>query len=325
MTTFWHLGLGTGPSELGRNSNCWRLRKKEGEKRIMQISIALEWFLNPDHLPLILGIHQGWFAESGFDVKLLVPDDHYDGLASVAAGEVPFACNEPLHMVDEKRPRLRAIGCFFETEGGILLHRSGAEKFLAGNSICLASPVAGGITDTIAREILVRWASKQGKYVKADDIRIESAGFQHLQNMEAGYDGSWLCFANFEAVEARVSGLDTVFVTTGMGGLPNFSALELFTSDKFLAEHPAAVECVRAIISRSAEACRSDPALAARVWYAYTGTVPDTRMDAILSDTVPRLVPPARRDAERWRSMWAALHRLGLSVVDEAGYNSLFL
>ena len=293
--------------------------------RLQDIVIALEWFLNPDHLPLILGIHQGWFAEAGFNVELLVPDDHYDGLASVASGDIAFACNEPLHMVDEARPGLRAIGCFFETEGGILLHRSSAEKFLAGNAIRLASPVAGGVTDTIAREILLKWAGNQGRTVTAENILIESAGFQHLQNMGAGYDGSWLCFANFEGVEARIAGLDCVFVTAAMGGLPNFSALELFTSAKFLAENPAAVDAVRAVISRSADACRADPALAARAWYAHTGTAPDRRTDAILSDTVPRLRAPARRDAERWRGMWAALHRLGMSAVDEAGYSALFL
>jgi putative hydroxymethylpyrimidine transport system substrate-binding protein len=289
------------------------------------IVIALEWFLNPDHLPLIVSIHEGLFSKAGFNVSLLVPDDHYDGLASVAAGEIAFACNEPLHMVDEVRPGLRAIGCFFETEGGILLHRSGAEKLLAGNSIRLASPVAGGVTDTIARKILQQWAAKQGKSVSLEQIIIESAGFQHLQNMSAGYDGSWLCFANFEGVEAQIAGLDCVFVTAAMGDLPNFSALELFTSAKFLADNPATVDAIRDAISAGAAACRADPALAARAWYAHTGTAPDRRMDAILADTVPRLVAPVRRDPARWRGMWAALSGLGLSAVDAAGYDALYL
>ncbi len=119
--------------------------------------------------------------------------------------------------------------------------------------------------------------------------------------------------------------LDCVFITAAMGGLPNFSALELFTGAKFLAEQPAAVEAVCAVISRGAAACQADPAWAAKVWYAHTGTAADKRMDAILADTVPRLVQPVRRDAGRWRGMWAALQRLGLSAVDEAGYDALFL
>lgn len=290
----------------------------------MKLQIALEWFLNPDHLPLILGITEGWYREAGLEVELVQPDDHYDGLAAVAAGEIALACNEPLHMVDAHRPGLRALGCFFETEGGILLHADSARKLLAGESIRLASPVAGGVTDAIAREILKGWAGKQGASIDPAHIAIEGAGFMHLENMQAGFDGAWLCFANFEGVEARMAGLEHVFVTAAMGDFPNFSALELFTHAGFLREHGAVVDTLRGLISRGAQACIDDPALAARAWYAYSGTQPDPLMDAIVADTCPRLVAPLARDAERWRPMWAAFEARGLSAVDAAGYAELY-
>ncbi|SDD84308.1 ABC transporter substrate-binding protein [Aquimonas voraii] len=290
----------------------------------MKLQIALEWFLNPDHLPLIVGITEGWYGEAGLEVELVPPDDHYDGLAGVAAGEIAFACNEPLHMVDAHRPGLRALGCFFETEGGILLHASSARKLLAGEPIRLASPVAGGVTDTIAREILKGWAAKQGTHLEVEHIAIESAGFMHLENMQAGFDGAWLCFANFEGVEARAAALDHVFVTAAMGDFPNFSALELFTHAGFLHEHSDVVERLRGIISRGAQACIDDPAFAARSWYSYSGSAPDPLMDAILKDTCPRLVAPLVRDSERWRRMWSAFEARGLSAVDAAGYAALY-
>lgn len=290
----------------------------------MKLQIALEWFLNPDHLPLIVGITEGWYREAGLEVELVPPDDHYDGLAAVAAGEIAFACNEPLHMVDAHRPGLRALGCFFETEGGILLHAASARKLLAGEPIRLASPVAGGVTDTIAREILKGWAAKQGAHLEPADIAIESAGFMHLENMQAGFDGAWLCFANFEGVEARAAGLDHVFVTAAMGDFPNFSALELFTHAGFLREHADAVERLRGIISRGAQSCIDDSAFAARSWYAYSGSTPEPLMDAILLDTCPRLVAPLVRDSERWRRMWSAFEARGLSAVNAEGYAALY-
>lgn len=290
----------------------------------MHIKIALEWFLNPDHLPLILGLTEGWYAAEGLQVRLEEPSDHYDGLAAVAAGEIAFACNEPLHMIDAERPGLRALGCFFETEGGVLLHRRSAERLLAGDTIRLASPVAGGITDRIAREILRRWAEGLGAHIRPEGIAIDSAGFQHLANMQQGYDGAWLCFANFEAVEARAAALDHVFVTAAMGDFPNFSALELFTAERFLADHGDLVAKLGALIGRAAELCRRDPQLAARAWYAYSGTTPTPLMDAILADTCPRLVAPFRRDAERWRDMWSRFNAMGLSAVDAEGYAALY-
>lgn len=290
----------------------------------MKLQITLEWFLNPDHLPLIVGITEGWYREAGLEVELVQPDDHYDGLAAVAAGEIAFACNEPLHMVDAHRPGLRALGCFFETEGGILLHAASARKLLGGDAIQLASPVAGGVTDAIAREILKNWAAKQGAMIEPTAIAIEGAGFMHLENMHNGFDGAWLCFANFEGVEARAAGLEHSFVTAAMGDFPNFSALELFSHAGFLQQHAGVVDRLRGIISRGAQACIDSPAFAARSWYAYSETTPDPLMDAIIQDTCPRLIAPLVRDGQRWQRMWAEFDARGMSAVDAAGFDALY-
>lgn len=290
----------------------------------MKIDIALEWFLNPDHLPFIAGIELGWFAEAGLNVALKVPNDHYDGLAAVVAGDIAFACNEPLHMIDAHRPGLKALGCFFETDGGILLRPEGAERVLAGERIRMASPVAGEITDEIAIEILARWCRARGAEFAREQVSIEAAGFEHLSNLRAGYDAAWLCFANFEGVEARMLGVEAEFIATGEVGLANFSALELFTGERFLSEHREVVDRVCALVSRGAELCRDQPAEAARLWYAFSGDKPEPLMDEIIRDTCPRLVSPVVRDAERWRAMWRQFESMGMSQVGAEAYQRLY-
>lgn len=290
----------------------------------MKLQLSLEWFLNPDHLPLIAGIELGWYREAGLELELLVPDDHYDGLAETVAGKVAFACNEPLHMIDEHRPGLRALGCFFETDGGILLQRAAGERLLQGQAVRLASPVAGGVTDAIAVEILARWCAARDAAFDPAQVRIEEAGFEHLANLRAGFDGAWLCFANFEGVEAKLAGMDTHFITSGEVGLHNFSALELFTSADFLARHGDVVETVVTLVGRGASLCRDNPAQAAELWYRYSRTQPTALMDAILADTCPRLVGPLQRDAGRWQGMWAQFDQMGLSQVDREGYEALY-
>ncbi len=290
----------------------------------MKLQLSLEWFLNPDHLPLIAGIQLGWYRDAGLELELLVPDDHYDGLAATVSGDVAFACNEPLHMIDADRPGLKALGCFFETDGGILLQRAAGQRLLEGGTVRLASPVAGGVTDAIAVEILSRWCVQQGAAFDASQVVIESAGFEHLANLRAGFDGAWLCFANFEGVEARLAGLDTHFIATHEVGLHNFSALELFTSQAFLAEHADVVATVTRLVGQGATLCRDDPAQAAALWYAYSGTEATALMDAIIADTCPRVVGPVQRDAGRWQGMWDQFDRLGLSQVDRAGYAALY-
>lgn len=290
----------------------------------MKVQLALEWFLNPDHLPMIAGIELGWFRDAGVELELLVPDDHYDGLAATVNGEVAFSCNEPLHMIDEHRPGLKALGCFFETDGGIVLKRDAGRRLRDGQQVRLASPVAGGVTDAIAVEILARWCRQQGAAFNPDLVKIESAGFEHLKNLQNGYDGAWLCFANFEGVEARLLGMDAEFIATEKVGLHNFSALELFTGERFLAEHPAVVAAVVDVIARGAQLCRNDPTQAASLWYQHSGEARSALMDAIIADTCPRLLSPVLRDAQRWHGMWAQFAALGLTQVDAEGYRALY-
>lgn len=290
----------------------------------MKLQLALEWFLNPDHLPMIAGIELGWYRGAGLELELLAPEDHYDGLAATVSGDVAFSCNEPLHMIDEDRPGLKALGCFFETDGGILLQRAAGQRLLDGASVRLASPVAGGVTDAIAVEILARWCTRQGAAFDPAQVRIEEAGFEHLANLRAGFDGAWLCFANFEGVEARLAGMDAHFIATNDVELHNFSALELFTSAGYLAQHGDVVATVTRLIGQGAELCRNDPALAAELWYRYSDTRPSELMNAIITDTCPRLVAPMRRDAGRWEGMWAQFDALGLSQVDADGYAALY-
>jgi ABC-type nitrate/sulfonate/bicarbonate transport system substrate-binding protein len=290
----------------------------------MKLDLALEWFVNPDHLPLIAPIDRGWFADAGLEVSLIAPDDHYDGLAAVESGDIALACNEPLHMIDAHRPGLRALGCFFETDGGILLMRSAIGRLEAGEPVTLASPVAGGVTDAIAVDIVRRWFDQRSVSISREQVRIEAAGFEHLDNLRAGYDGAWLCFANFEGVEARHHGVDARFITTAEVGLENFSALELFTGAEFLRRHAEVIATVTDLVSRGAALCRDEPATAREIWYRYSGEPPSALGDAIVADTCHRLVPDVQRDPERWRAMWAQFERLGLSAVDERAFERLY-
>jgi len=290
----------------------------------MRVEIALEWFLNPDHLPFLAGIEEGWFAREGLEMSLVVPDSHYDGLAEVEAGRVAFACNEPLHMIDAPHPGLCALGCFFETEGGVMLTPAGEAALLAGRSVRIASPVSGGVTDAIAREILTRHAAARGGRAEPGAITVEAAGFAHLDNLRAGYDGAWLCFHNFEVVGAKAEGLEHVFVPTASVGLPNFSALELFTAREFAAREPGAVAAMQAVLSRAVEALKADPERAAAIWFARSGEADEALARAILADTLPRFVFPVVADAGRWRPLFEAFAGLGFAAIGPAEYEALY-
>lgn len=292
---------------------------------MQSIKVGLEWFLNPDHLPFIAGIENGWFEQQGLNVSLIEPEDHYDGLAAVVSGELQFACNEPLHMVDAIRPGLKALGCFFATDGGVMLTPEGEQILAQGGSIAIASPVAGDVTDPLAHIILERWCANKAIAFKPEQATIHTAGFEHVKNMQNGYHGAWLCFANFEGVEAKQQGLEATFISATDVKLPNFSALELFTGENFLNQHQETVTAFSDVVSKGATWCQANPRDAAKLWYKHTQEAPSALMDAIIDDTCKRLVSPLKRDNKRWHSMWQSFNELGFSKVNEASFNDLYL
>lgn len=289
---------------------------------MQRLRIALEWFLNPDHLPLLAA--QDRLRAEGLELELVVPDDHYDGFDALAQGDVELVVNEPLHLVEQRETRLQSYGCFFATDGGVLMHREALDRLASGAQVRIASPVSNPTTDQLCKDILAGWASQQGRSLKADQIVIEPAGFAHVDNIASGYDGAWLAFANVEGVSAHVRGLVTQLVTTAEAGIPNFSALELIGTAVATDEVRQAIAKLVVALDAVIPELRADSAAARRLWYAKSGETPGEEVDAVVDATLSRLIAPVRRDVEMWRPMWRYLHAQGGDVVDEATFEGMF-
>ena len=56
-----------------------------------KMTVILDWFVNPDHAPLIVAREKGFFAEAGLEVELIAPADPNDPPKLVAAGKADLA------------------------------------------------------------------------------------------------------------------------------------------------------------------------------------------------------------------------------------------
>ncbi len=75
-----------------------------------KLTVILDWFVNPDHAPLIVAREKGFFADAGLEVELIAPADPNDPPKLVAAGKADLAISyQPqLHLqVAEDLPLVR--------------------------------------------------------------------------------------------------------------------------------------------------------------------------------------------------------------------------
>ncbi|HEX9741759.1 MAG TPA: ABC transporter substrate-binding protein, partial [Nitrospiraceae bacterium] len=83
----------------GRQSQATAARtSNRGTSRLPLVTLALEWFLNPDHLPFIVAKEQGFFREEGMDVSILIPTVPEESLELVARGKADFGVGEQTNL-----------------------------------------------------------------------------------------------------------------------------------------------------------------------------------------------------------------------------------
>ena len=56
-----------------------------------KLTVILDWFVNPDHGPLIIAREKGYFSRNGLDVEFIAPADPNDPPKLVAAGKAALA------------------------------------------------------------------------------------------------------------------------------------------------------------------------------------------------------------------------------------------
>lgn len=293
------------------------------------LTLTLEWFLNPDHLPFIAGIHTGAYQEAGLDVTMIEPTEHYDGFAELQAGHIDLHVNEPIHLFEHYFDDLKSLGCFFVTDGGVLIKQSSLDKLHQNQPIRITTPAANPTTNKIGFEILRRYAEQHNVVLDPENVDFVETDFQHLINLQQGdthgeFDGAWLCFYNFEGIEANHLGLSYTLIDQHLSPYPNFSALELMTTHRIWQDKPEALARFVAVSSDMAQLCIDDPKQARAIYYDYSGELPSSLTDDIINDTLTRLVTPIAADAARWHNLREMLATLGIAQMTDADYAKLW-
>ncbi len=291
-----------------------------------QLKIALEWFINPDHLPFIVGVEKGFFKDAGIDLQIIEPKEHYDGFEELKSGEIDIHCNEPLHLFEHYFSDIKSLGCFFETRGGVMIRADRVEKLKSNQPINITTPAANSVTDKIGFEILSRYAKKEGFALDRKNVNFIQKDFWHIDNMkkDESLDGAWLCFYNFEGIEAEFEKFENLFIDQNLSPYPNFSALELMSTQQVIDEKGEALCKFIEQSNKAAQYCKDNIKEVKDIYYSYTKTEPTELMDRIIEDTIPRFEVNIKADNQRWQNLYRFLEKLDITALKNEEYENIW-
>lgn len=287
-----------------------------------RLTLLLDWFVNPDHGPLVVAQATGLFAAQGLDVEMIAPADPNDPPKLVAAGEADIAVSyQPqLHLQAAAGLPLARIGTLVATPLNSLVAlddgpiRSIAD--LKGRRIGFS---VGGFEDALLRQML----GKHG--IALDDVTLINVNFALSQALLSGQvDAVIGAFRNFELNQLDIEGRPGHAFYPEEEGVPAYDEL-IFVARKDRLDDPrlpgflAAVEqAVQFMLNHPEES-----------WGLFLAAHPD--LDDELNrrawrDTLPRFATrPAALDAGRYDRFAAFLQAQGMipEVPPVASYTAV--
>lgn len=283
------------------------------------ITLGLEWFLNPDHVPFFVAADRGYYEAEDLELELWEPEEHYDTLEALADGELDYAITEPIHLVPDRAAGIpvKSIAKFLHTRGGIQYPTDRGWESPADlePGVRLNYPGAPGVG---GRKMVAHMVRHAGGDLRADEIEPVDRGFYHTDALlEDEADVAFLAFHNFEVVESRHRGFDTALWELADYGVPDFNQLILTTADEKLETAPDEVERFVRATRRGVEDTVADPDAAAAIFFEHN---PDLRaddpelLDAITDATIDCFTPDLSQDREMYRELVTFCDELGLAA-----------
>jgi putative hydroxymethylpyrimidine transport system substrate-binding protein len=199
-----------------------------------KMTVLLDWFVNPDHAPLIIAREKGFFKDAGLDVALIAPADPNDPPKLVAAGKAELAVSyQPqLHVHAEAGLPLVRIATLVATPlNSLVVLKDGPIKTIADLKGKKVGYSIGGFEDAILGKML----SKAGLSLK--DVTLINVNFSLSPSILSGQvDAVIGAFRNFELNQMDIIGKPGKAFYPEEEGVPPYDELILVANKSSLGD-----------------------------------------------------------------------------------------
>lgn len=277
-----------------------------------KLTLILDWFINPDHGPIIIAKENGYFKDAGLEVEIIAPADPADPPKMVAAGKADIAVSyQPqLHLqVHEGLPLVR-VGTLVATPlNCLLVLADGPIKSIAD----LAGKKVGFSVAGVEEALLGAILKPHG--LGMNDVELVNVNWSLSPSlMSKQVDAVIGAFRNFELNQMAIEGVEGRCFYLEEEGLPAYDELiyvanpDDMDKDKIARFLAATEKATQFIVNHPEES-----------WKIFSSTAKELQDELnklAWRDTLPRFaLRPAALDIGRYQRMEAFLHGAGL--IDE--------
>lgn len=274
-----------------------------------RLTLVLDWFVNPNHGPIILAQEKGFFAAEGLTVEVIAPADPADPPKMAAAGRADLAISyQPqLHLqVAEGLPLLRVGTLIASPLNCLLVLKDGPVASVADLKGRKVGFSVAGVDEAILTTVL---ASAD---LTLDDAELVNVGWSLAPALMAGQVDAVIGVArNFQLNQMAIEGIEGRCFNLEELGVPGYDEL-------IYVANPATMDRAKlrrflAATERATQFIVNHPE---ESWAVFAATAPELQDELnarAWKDTLPRFaLRPAALDAGRYARFEAFLAEAGL-------------
>lgn len=274
-----------------------------------KMTLLLDWFINPDHGPIIIAQENGYFADQGLEVEIVPPADPSLPPRLVAAGQADLAVSyQPqLHLQIHEGLPLKRVGTLVATPlNCLLVLQDGPIKSpadLKGGKVGFS---VAGVEEAVLTTVL----GTHG--VTLDDIEMINVNFSLSPSLMSGQvDAVIGAYRNFELNQMDIEGHPGTCFYIEEEGVPAYDELiyvanpDTMDADK-VARFLAATE-------KATQYIVNNPEKSWEIFSATSAELQDELNARAWVDTLARFaLRPAAFDAGRYAKFETFLHDSGM-------------
>ncbi|MDQ3654655.1 MAG: ABC transporter substrate-binding protein [Chloroflexota bacterium] len=224
------------------------------------VTLALDWYPNANHAGIYVARDQGYFAEAGLDVEIVVPSDPTTVLQTVGAGRDTFGISYHSEVLFAREQEVPVVSV-----AALVQHPLNSLMVLEDSPVETPADLAGrsvAVTGLPADEAFLGTMLAEAG-LSLDDVELINVGYDLLPSVFSGRADAVIgVYWTHETILAEREGYPVRYLRVEEWGVPDYYELVLVTGESVVNDDEETVRALLGALQQGYEGAIADPGAA---------------------------------------------------------------